>query len=142
MQKIECIALPVALLQHELIPGLWLNENQTFLSVTRIEDLPGVVPAEIKTKLNRGIHEVESLPVPELIEDRTGKPFFVYTLENIIMLNSNFEKTLVDAALLAANPKMYLYVEKGPLLVEHDEGYYLIAPVTLKVKKESYVSFV
>lgn len=142
MQKIECTALPVALLQHELIPGLWLNENQTFLSVKRIEDLPGVVPAEIKTKLNRGIHEVESLSVPELIEDRTGKPFFVYTLENIIMLNSNFEKTLVDAALLAANPKMYLYAEKGPLLVEHDEGYYLIAPVTLKVKKESYVSFI
>lgn len=142
MQKIECTALTIALRQHELIHGLWLNENQTFLSVTRLDDFPGVVPAEIKTKLNRGIHEVESLPVPELIEDRDGKPFYIYTLENVILLNSSFEKALVDAALLAANPKMYLYVEKGPLLVEHDEGYYLIAPVTLKVKRESYVSFV
>lgn len=140
MQKIEYPALPLALFQHEYYTGLWLNEEKTFLSVALLDDFPGVIPAEIKTKLNRGIHEVENLTEPELISDPEGMPVFIYRVENVILQTSAFEKGLVDAALLAANPKMYLYAGNGPLLVEHDEGFYLIASVQLEEKKETYYS--
>lgn len=127
----------IALNEIPGLPGVWKNTEYTFLSFDKLEDLPLDIQAPIRTWIGKWICSVDpKLPKPTLIQDETGKPFFVYQLKNNILQHATYEALLIDAALTTPGAEMSFGGDDSALLVKHAEGFYLIANINLSIKKE------
>lgn len=127
---------PIALNEVPGLPGVWKNPEGTVLSFDSLEDIPLDMQAAIKTWIGKWICIVDpALPEPTLIQDKAGNPLFVYQLKNNILHCSAYETHLVDAAITAPGAKIWMGGDNSALLVEHEEGFYLIANIGLEYMK-------